>query len=126
MGIRRQSIRNMQKDLLRQDVNQQLSGREFDNCCFYRLKEPNTYLCLHKGDCWEKSFVVFQKNDEIKIMKGETYEWLDAITTSRGKMAEWFDAEEINVINGTEVTSVEINEKLKNSVLKCLEEISSK
>ena len=59
-------------------------------------------------------------------MKGETYEWLDAITTSRGKMAEWFDAEEINVINGTEVTSVEINEKLKNSVLKCLEEISSK
>ena len=126
MGIRWQSIRNMQKDLLRQDVNQQLSGREFDNCCFYRLKEPNTYLCLHKGDCWEKSFVVFQKNDEIKIMKGETYEWLDAITTSRGKMAEWFDAEEINVINGTEVTSVEINEKLKNSVLKCLEEISSK
>ena len=126
MGIRWQSITNMQKDLLRQDVNQQLSGREFDNCCFYRLKEPNTYLCLHKGDCWEKSFVVFQKNDEIKIMKGETYEWLDAITTSRGKMAEWFDAEEINVINGTEVTSVEINEKLKNSVLKCLEEISSK
>ena len=126
MGIRWQSITNMQKDLLRQDVNQQLLGREFDNCSFYRLKEPNTYLCLHKGDCWEKSFIVFQKDDEIKIMKGETYEWLDAITTSRGKMAEWFDAEEINVINGTEVTSVEINEKLKNAVLKCLEEISSK
>ena len=89
-------------------------------------KKIDELLCLHKGDCWEKSFVVFQKNDEIKIMKGETYEWLDAITTSRGKMAEWFDAEEINVINGTEVTSVEINEKLKNSVLKCLEEISSK
>lgn len=116
----------MQKDLLRQDVNQQLSSQEFDNCSFYRLKEPNTYLCLHKGDCWEKSFIVFQKDDEIKIMKGETYEWLDAITTNRGKMAEWFDAEEINVINGTEVTSVEINEKLKNAVLKCLEEISSK
>ena len=126
MGIRWQSITNMQKDLLRQDVNQQLSGREFDNCSFYRLKEPNTYLCLHKGDCWENSFVVFQKDDEIKIMKGKNYEWLDTITTNRGKMAEWFDAEEINVINGTEVTSVEINEKLKNSVLKCLEEISSK
>ena len=116
----------MQKDLLRQDVNQQLTGREFDNCCFYRLKEPNTYLCLHKGDCWEKSFIVFQNDDEIKIMKGEIYEWLDAITTNRGKMAEWFDAEETNVINGTEVISVEINEKLKNAVLKCLEEISSK
>ena len=126
MGIRWQSITNMQKDLLRQDVNQQLSGREFDNCSFYHLKKNNTYLCLHKGDCWENSFVVFQKDDEIKITKGKNYEWLDTITTNRGKMAEWFDAEEINVINGTEVTSVEINEKLKNAVLKCLEEISSK
>ena len=72
------------------------------------------------------SFIVFQKDDEIKIMKGETYEWLDAITTNRGKMAEWFDAEETNVIYGTDVISVEINEKLKNAVLKCLEEISSK
>ena len=126
MGIRWQSITNMQKDLLRQDVNQQLSGREFDNCSFYRLKESNTYLCLHKGDCWENSFIVFQKDDEIKITKGKNYEWLDTITTNRGKMAEWFDAEETNVINGTEVISVEINEKLKNAVLKCLEEISSK
>ena len=72
------------------------------------------------------SFIVFQKDDEIKIMKGKNYEWLDTITTNRGKMAEWFDAEETNVINGTEVISVEINEKLKNAVLKCLEEISSK
>ena len=64
----------MQKDLLLKDVNQQLSGKEFDNCSFYRLDEPRTYLCIHKADCWEKSFIVFQKDDEIRVMKGETYE----------------------------------------------------
>lgn len=74
----------MQKDLLLQDVNQQLSGKEFDNCSFYRLDEPRTYLCIHKADCWEKSFIVFQKDDEIRVMKGETYEWLDSVTTNRG------------------------------------------
>ena len=116
----------MQKDLLRQDVNKQLSGREFDNCSFYRLKEPNTYLCLHKGDCWEKSFIVFLKNDEVRVMKGETYEWLDSVTTNRGEIAKWFNAESMGLINGEEVTSVDVNDALKNAVLKCLEEIGNK
>ena len=116
----------MQKDLLRQDVNQQLSGREFDNCSFHRLKEPNTYLCLHKGDCWEKSFIVFLKNDEVRVMKGETYEWLDSVTTNRGEIAKWFNAEIMGLINGEEVTSVDVNDGLKNAVLKCLEEIGNK
>nr|WP_303257549.1 hypothetical protein [uncultured Prevotella sp.] len=116
----------MQKDLLLKDVNQQLSGKEFDNCSFYRLDEPRTYLCIHKADCWEKSFIVFQKDDEIRVMKGETYEWLDSVTTNRGEMAKWFGAEYGQLINGTEIHSVNVNEKLKNAVSKCLEEINSK
>ena len=89
----------------------------------------NTVYDLLLGECSLEDCIIklkYKKNDEIKIMKGKNYEWLDTITTNRGKMAEWFDAEDTNIINGTEVTSVEINEKLKNAVLKCLEEISSK
>ena len=101
-----------------------MSGKEFDNCSFYRLDEPRTYLCIHKADC--KSFIVFQKDDEIRVMKGETYEWLDSVTTNRGEMAKWFGAEYGQLINGTEIHSVNVNEKLKNAVSKCLEEINSK
>lgn len=116
----------MQKDLLRQDVNQQLSGREFDNCSFYRLKEPNTYLCLHKGDCWENSFVVFQKGNETRVMRGATFEWLNNTTGNREEIANWFTAEDLGLIKAIEVTSLEVSDEFREVVSKCLEEISSK
>lgn len=115
----------MQKDLFKH-VNQQLSEKMFDDCSFYRLSNSNTFLCIHKADCWEKSFIVFLKNDEVRVMKGETYEWLDSVTTNRGEIAKWFNAESIGLINGEEVTSVDVNDGLKNAVLKCLEEIGNK
>ena len=46
----------MQKDLFKH-VNQQLSEKMFDDCSFYRLSDSNTFLCIHKADCWEKSFI---------------------------------------------------------------------
>ena len=126
MGDSWQRIVNVQKDLLLKDVNQQLPGREFDNCSFYRLEEPNTYLCIHKADCWERSFIVFQQNDEVGVMKGEIFDWLDSVTTNRGKMAKLFDDDSFAMIKGTEIHSVEVNDKFKNVVLMCLEEIDSK
>ncbi len=116
----------MQKDLLKQDVNQQLSGREFDNCSFYRLKEPNTYLCLHKGDCWENSFIVFQKGNETRIMRGATFKWLNNTTNNREEIAYWFTAEDLGLIKAIEVTSLEVSDEFREVVSKCLEEISSK
>ena len=115
----------MQKDLFKH-VNQQLSEKMFDDCSFYRLSDSNTFLCIHTADCWEKSFIVFLKNDEVRVMKGETYEWLDSVTTNRGEIAKWFNAESMGLINGEEVTSVDVNDGLKNAVLKCLEEIGNK
>ena len=117
---------NMQKDLLRQDVNQQLTGREFDNCCFYRLKEPNTYLCLHKGDCWENSFIVFQKGNETRVMRGATFKWLNNTTSNREDIANWFTAEDLGLIKAIEVTFLEVSDEFREVVSKCLEEISSK
>ena len=117
---------NMQKDLLRQDVNQQLPGQEFDNCSFYRLKDPNTYLCLHKGDCWENSFVVFQKGNETRVMRGATFKWLNNTTNNREEIAYWFTAEDLGLIKAIEVTFLEVSDEFREVVSKCLEEISSK
>ena len=66
---------------------------EFDNCSFYRLKEPNTYLCLHKGDCWEKSFIVFQKGNETRVMRGATFKWLNNTTGNREEITSVRDNE---------------------------------
>ena len=104
----------MQKDLLLKDVNQQLPGREFDNCSFYRLEEPNTYLCIHKADCWENSFVVFQENTDVRVIN------------NKGELAKWFNADSSNSVEGTEVTSIEVSKALRNEVSKCLEKINSK